>query len=124
MDDAVQLRVAAQGALALLAAARTGLERPVRQCPGWDAADLARHLGGILGWMAAVVSSGERVSLRTRDPVPRTPPICAPSNVYRVPASRGFTCRVLPGRSYWAASRSGTARAACFRDHGAGSPLA
>ena len=74
MEPAGQLNTAAEDARSLLAAARTGWGRPVRQCPGWDAAELVRHMGGILVWMAAVVSSGERVSRRTLDPAPPDPP--------------------------------------------------
>jgi uncharacterized protein (TIGR03083 family) len=70
MEAAVRLHTAAEDARCLLAAARTGWGRPVRQCPGWDAAGLVRHMGGILVWMAAVVTSGERVSRRTLDPAP------------------------------------------------------
>jgi uncharacterized protein (TIGR03083 family) len=73
MEAAVQLQTAAEDARSLLAAARTGWGRPVRQCPGWDAADLVRHMGGILVWMAAVVTSGERVSRRALDPSPQDP---------------------------------------------------
>ena len=71
MKAAVQLQTATEDARSLLAAARTGWGRPVRQCPGWDAAELVRHMGGILVWMAAVVSSGERVSRRALDPSPQ-----------------------------------------------------
>ena len=71
MKAAVQLQTATEDARSLLAAARTGSGRPVRQCPGWDAAELVRHMGGILVWMAAVVSSGERVHRRALDPGPQ-----------------------------------------------------
>ena len=73
MEDAVQLQTAEEDARCLLAAARTDWGLPVPQCPGWNAADLVRHMGGILGWMAAVVASGERVSRRTLDPGPQNP---------------------------------------------------
>ena len=73
MEAAVQLQTAAEDARSLLAAARTDWGRPVPQCPGWDAAGLVRHMGGILVWMAAVVTSGERVSRRTLDPGPADP---------------------------------------------------
>jgi uncharacterized protein (TIGR03083 family) len=48
----------------LLAAAEPDWARPVPHCPEWDAAELVRHTGGILGWITAVVTSGERVSRR------------------------------------------------------------
>jgi len=55
---------------ALLAAAQTGWRRPVPHCPEWNAAGLIRHTGEILVWMAAVVTSGERVCRRALDPAP------------------------------------------------------
>lgn len=58
-------------ARALLVAAETDWGRPVPNCPAWDAAGLIRHTGGIFLWMAAVVTSGERVSRRTLDPAPK-----------------------------------------------------
>ncbi len=57
----------------LLAAAETGWDRPIPNCPDWDAAGLVRHTGGILEWMAAVVTSGTRVSRRSLDPAPENP---------------------------------------------------
>jgi uncharacterized protein (TIGR03083 family) len=65
------LHTSADDARALLAAAETGWERPVPHCPEWNAAGLVRHTGEILVWMAAVVTSGERVSRRTLDPAPK-----------------------------------------------------
>ena len=53
----VRLQTAEEDARYLLMAARTDWGRAVPQCPGWDAADLVRHMGGILGWMAGVVAS-------------------------------------------------------------------
>jgi hypothetical protein len=49
---------------ALLEAAQSGWAVPVPHCPGWDSAELVRHMGGILEWMAAIVGSGERVARR------------------------------------------------------------
>jgi len=57
----------------LLAAAQTDWARPVPHCPGWDAAALVGHAGGILAWMGAVVSTGERVSRRDRQAPPVDP---------------------------------------------------
>jgi uncharacterized protein (TIGR03083 family) len=64
---------AAKDAHSLLAAARTDWGRTVPHCPEWDAADLVRHMGSILMWIAAVVTSGERVSRRTLEPGPQDP---------------------------------------------------
>jgi uncharacterized protein (TIGR03083 family) len=70
MKPADLLPSAGDDARLLLAAAQAGWERTLPDCPGWDAADLVRHQGGIFVWMAAVVTSGERVSRRALDPAP------------------------------------------------------
>ena len=70
MEAAATLRSAGDDARSLLAAAQDDWARTVPHCPGWDTADLVRHMGGILLWMAAVVASGERVSRRSLDPAP------------------------------------------------------
>ena len=54
----------------LLTAAETDWLRPVPHCPGWDAAALVGHMGAILGWIARIVATGERVARRDRE----TPP--------------------------------------------------
>lgn len=73
MEAAALLHAAADDARSLLAAAQTDWDRTVPHCPEWDAADLVGHMGGILMWMAAVVTSRERVSRRTLDPAPEDP---------------------------------------------------
>jgi len=55
---------------ALVAAAGTDWARPVPNCPDWDAAGLVRHTGAILGWMAAVVVTGEPASFGSLPPAP------------------------------------------------------
>ena len=70
METGSLLDKSATNARALLAAAQTGWERPVPHCPEWNAAGLIRHTGEILVWMAAVVTSRERVSRRALDPAP------------------------------------------------------
>jgi hypothetical protein len=54
----------------LLVAAEERWGRPVPHCPEWDAAELVRHTGSVLQWMATIVSSGERVSRRSLPPGP------------------------------------------------------
>jgi uncharacterized protein (TIGR03083 family) len=54
----------------LLTATETNWSRPIPHCPGWDAADLIRHMGGILAWMARIVITGEPVPHRNREPPP------------------------------------------------------
>jgi uncharacterized protein (TIGR03083 family) len=73
MEAAALLDMAADDARSLLAAAQADWARMVPSCPEWDAADLVRHMGGILMWMAAVVTSRERVSRRTLGPAPEDP---------------------------------------------------
>jgi uncharacterized protein (TIGR03083 family) len=68
------LKAADRDARALLVAAQTRWDRPVPHCPDWDAAGLVRHMGGILGWMAAIVTTGERVNRRTLEPAPPEKP--------------------------------------------------
>ena len=51
------LHSAEQDARALLVAAEIRWDRPVPHCPEWDAAGLVRHMGSILYWQAAIVSS-------------------------------------------------------------------
>jgi len=70
METGALLEKSAADARTLLAAAKSGWERPVPHCPGWNAAGLVRHTGEILVWMAAVVTSRERVSRRALDPAP------------------------------------------------------
>jgi uncharacterized protein (TIGR03083 family) len=55
---------------ALIAAAGLGWDRPVPDCPDWDVAGLTRHMGVILGWMAEIVTTHERVSQRSLTPPP------------------------------------------------------
>jgi hypothetical protein len=71
VETGALLDKSAADARALLAAAQTGWERPVPHCPEWNAAGLTRHTGEILEWMAAVVTSRERVSRRALDPAPK-----------------------------------------------------
>lgn len=78
MQAAGPIRVSADDALSLLASAETDWQRPVPHCPEWDAAGLVRHTGGILLWMAAILTSRERVERRTLG--------CAPEDLADLPA--------------------------------------
>jgi uncharacterized protein (TIGR03083 family) len=73
MEPSSLLSVAGDDGRALVVAAETDWGRRVPHCPAWDAAGLVGHTGGILQWMAAVVTSGERVSRRTLPPPPEEP---------------------------------------------------
>ena len=46
----------------LLASAEMDWLRPVPHCPGWNAADLVGHMGAILGWIAMIIATGERIA--------------------------------------------------------------
>jgi uncharacterized protein (TIGR03083 family) len=54
----------------LLVAAEADWSRSIPHCPNWDAAELVGHVGGILAWMATIVTTGERVSRRDRETSP------------------------------------------------------
>ena len=112
MEAAVQLQTAAEDARSLLAAARTGWGRPVPQCPGWDAADLVRHMGGILVWMAAVVTSGERVSRRALDLSPEDPADLPGWYLASLDRTLGVLGSADPGSGTWTFSSTGDRRVA------------
>jgi len=70
VEPSALLSAAEADAGILLATAEADWARPVPHCPDWDAAGLVRHTGGIFLWMAAIVTSGDRVSRRILDPAP------------------------------------------------------
>jgi hypothetical protein len=70
MEPGALLDCAAADARSLLAAASTRWDAAVPHCPGWDAAELVRHQGGLFTWMATVVTARERVSRRELPPGP------------------------------------------------------
>jgi uncharacterized protein (TIGR03083 family) len=78
MDSAELLEIAEHDGVELLAAARLDWARPVPHCPGWDAADLVRHMGDILTWMARIVTTGEYIRRRSLER--------PPDNVTELPA--------------------------------------
>ncbi len=112
MEDAAQLQAAADDARSLLAAAQAGWDRPVPQCPGWDAAELVRHMGGILVWMAAVVTSGERVSRRSLDPEPQDPADLPPWYLDSLDRALDVLGSARPDAEVWTFSSTGDHRAA------------
>jgi uncharacterized protein (TIGR03083 family) len=57
-------------AQALLALAELDWSREIPHCPGWDAADLVGHLGGIFAWMATIVTTGRPVARADREVPP------------------------------------------------------
>ena len=62
------LHSAEQDGRALLLAAQIQWDRPVLHCPDWDVAGLVRHVGSVVRWQGAIVSTGERVNRRTLEP--------------------------------------------------------
>jgi len=70
MEPGALLTCAAADARSLLAAASSRWDTAVPHCPGWDAAELVRHQGSILYWMASVVTCRERVIRQALDPPP------------------------------------------------------
>jgi hypothetical protein len=70
MDTAAALEAIGEDARALLAAAETAPDAPVPHCSPWNTGTVVRHLGGIFTWMAAIVTSGDRVSRRDLPPAP------------------------------------------------------
>ena len=70
MDYGALIDSAAVDGRMLIDAAESNWSRPVPHCPEWDIAGLVRHTGGILEWMAAVVTTGEFVNRRALDAPP------------------------------------------------------
>ena len=112
MEDAVLLNTAAEDARSLLAAARSDWDRKVPHCPEWDAADLVRHMGGILLWMAAVVTARERVSRRTLDPAPADPAELPRWYLANLERARDVLGSADPGSETWTFSSTGDRRVA------------
>ena len=108
MEPKDLLQIADKDGKALLAAAQTGWDRPVPHCPDWDAAGLVRHMGSIFAWMAAIVSTGERVSRRSLEPAPPEDPQNLPA-WYLAALSRAVEVlgSVDPGTPTWTFSRVG-----------------
>jgi uncharacterized protein (TIGR03083 family) len=106
------LQVADKDGKALLVAAQTRWDRPVPHCPDWDAAGLVRHTGSIFGWMAAIVTTGERVSRRTLEPAPPEEPHGLPA-WYGAALSRAILVlgSADPEAATWTFSRTGDQRA-------------
>ncbi|HEY3842503.1 MAG TPA: maleylpyruvate isomerase family mycothiol-dependent enzyme [Acidimicrobiales bacterium] len=63
MESVAYLEVVRDRSAALLEAAQTDLGASVPSCPGWTVTDLLTHVGGIWGWAAAIVRTGDRADL-------------------------------------------------------------
>jgi uncharacterized protein (TIGR03083 family) len=66
----LSLASAAEDGRDLLTAARGDWDRRIPDCPAWNAAELVGHMGAILGWMAVIVTTGQAVARRDREPPP------------------------------------------------------
>jgi hypothetical protein len=64
------LAVAADDGSGLLAAACTGWDRRIPDCPDWNAAELIGHTGAILAWMATIITTGQAVARSDRERPP------------------------------------------------------
>jgi uncharacterized protein (TIGR03083 family) len=110
VDSTAFLVVADRDARRLLDVAETDWGRPVPHCPGWDAAELVRHTGGILQWMAAVVESGERVSRRTLGPAPEEPADLPQWYLAALAGTLGVLGSADPSSETWTFSATGDTR--------------
>lgn len=52
---------------------QAALRRPVRACPGWDVAEVVRHLGGVHRWARAIVATGRDGSVDADEAASRAP---------------------------------------------------
>ena len=110
MEPAALLKAADHDAQSLLALAATNWQRPVPDCPGWDAAELVRHTGGILSWMSAVVESNQRVSRGALDPAPENPVDLAGWYLAALAHTLGVLGSVHPDSETWTFSSTGDNR--------------
>lgn len=60
MEPQEYIDVVRNRSVGVLVSARTDLTAPVPSCPGWTMSELIAHVGGTWGWVASIVSSGER----------------------------------------------------------------
>lgn len=112
MEPPALLSAAEDDGRALLGAAETDWGRPVPHCPEWDAAGLVRHTGGIFMWVAAIVTSGERVSRRTLEPAPDEPADLAAWYVGALNGTIATLGAAEPETPVWTFSATGDRRVA------------
>lgn len=60
MEPEEHLEALRHSAGAFVTAVAGNLDRPVPSCPEWDVTDLAKHVGLVWRWAAAIVETGER----------------------------------------------------------------
>jgi uncharacterized protein (TIGR03083 family) len=93
---------------------RPGLRRPVRACPGWDVAEVVRHLGGVHRWATAIVATGHDGSVDADQTAARAPDSAHPADLrdWFVEGAQ-LLCAELaaasPDRRCWTLAGDGTA---------------
>ena len=110
MNTSALCTAAEVDARSLLATAEADWGRPVPHCPDWDAAGLVRHTGGIFMWMAAIVTSGDRVSRRTLPPPPKAPGELASWYVESLERTLTVLGSATPEATTWTFSTTGDHR--------------
>ncbi len=110
MEPAALLDAADGAAHRLLVVAAANWQRPVPDCPAWDAAELVRHTGGILSWMSAIVESNQRVSRGALDPAPENPADLAGWYLAALGHTLGVLGSVHPDSETWTFSSTGDNR--------------
>lgn len=91
-----------------------GLRRPVRSCPGWDVAEVVRHLGGVHRWATAIVDTGRDGSVDAVAVAARAPDRGHPADLRDWFAEGAHQLRAAVGaapadRPCWTLAGSGTA---------------
>jgi uncharacterized protein (TIGR03083 family) len=99
----------------LLAAAESDWTRPIPHCPDWDAAGLVGHMGGILAWMATIVTTGERVSRRDREQPPADQGKLADWYSAHLNRTLDILSTTDPDKQTWTFSSRGDLRVAWWR---------
>jgi uncharacterized protein (TIGR03083 family) len=114
--ESTDLHSAEQDGRALLVAAQIQWDRPVPHCPGWDEAELVRHMGSVMRWQGAIVSTGERVNRRTLEPAPPENPDDLPDWYLAVLSQTLQAFEAAdPEKATWTFSRVGDQRAGWWR---------
>jgi uncharacterized protein (TIGR03083 family) len=99
----------------LLAAAQTDWSRPISHCPGWAAADLIGHMGGILAWMGRIVTTGEPVARRDRESPPGEHAALPSWYSGHLEGTLDILITTDPGSAAWTFSSRGEQRAGWWR---------
>lgn len=99
----------------LLEAAASEWTRPVPHCPGWDAAQLVGHMGGIFAWIAQIVTTGEPVARQDRETPPAETDRLAPWYLRHLDRTLTVLTATPPGTPAWTFSSRGIRQAGWWR---------